>query len=261
MSLTLVIAPAIEPVTVEDAKDSLRVDVSTDDALIGFLIKAARRHAERYTSRALVEQTWNFKFGELPSKRAFYLPKGALRSVESFAYLDEDNSSTTIATTVYGVDTDGEKGVVYLKPAQSWPSATLWPHNAVTVQFKAGYGGFVENDAAESGTTTTAIKMTAHGLVTGDVIVNTTRFNAARTVTVVDADNVTVKAVTGQVDTDTIAKYDIGAVPEEIRQAILRHVDDMYRERGSVIVGQGFTAMPVPGLVGRLLYDYRLEWF
>ena len=159
------------------------------------------------------------------------------------------------------MDTNGEKGVVYLKPDQSWPSPTLWPFNAVTVQFKAGYGGFVANDAAEALTTTTTIVMTAHGMVTGDVIVNTTRSNAARAVTVVDANTVTVKAVTAQVDTDTIAKYDIGAVPEEIRQAILRHVDDMYLHRGSVIVGQGVAAMPVPGLVGQLLYDYKLEWF
>lgn len=63
------------------------------------------------------------------------------------------------------------------------------------------------NDTAESGTTTTNLKMTAHGLQTGDVIINTTRSNAKREVTRVDADNVTVTAVTGQTTGDTIEKY------------------------------------------------------
>jgi hypothetical protein len=66
---------------------------------------------------------------------------------------------------------------------------------------------FSENDAAEDETTTTNIEMAAHGLVTGDLIINETRSNAARIVTYVDDNNVTVAAVTGQTEGDTIAKY------------------------------------------------------
>ncbi len=63
------------------------------------------------------------------------------------------------------------------------------------------------NDAAESGTTTTNIKMTAHGLSNGDYIINSTRSNAVRSVTKVDADNITVSTVTGQTTADVIKKY------------------------------------------------------
>jgi len=62
-------------------------------------------------------------------------------------------------------------------------------------------------DVAETGTTETNITMTAHGLQTGDYIVNTTRGNAIRQVTVVDANNVTVASVTGQTSGDVIDKY------------------------------------------------------
>lgn len=58
--------------------------------------------------------------------------------------------------------------------------------------------------AAEAGTSTTNIKVTAHGLANGDVIINSTRGNAERAVTVVDADNVTVEAVASQTSGDTI---------------------------------------------------------
>lgn len=75
-------------------------------------------------------------------------------------------------------------------------------------------GGFLDQwipfypvaDSAEATTTTTKIKMTAHGLVNGDYIINTSRSNAVRVVTYVDADNITVSAVTGQVAGDVISK-------------------------------------------------------
>lgn len=71
------------------------------------------------------------------------------------------------------------------------------------------------DDEAESGTTTTNLKMTDHGLVAGDLIINATRSNAARLiVTKVDDNNVTVAAVTGQTTGDTIEVYKTEAATE-----------------------------------------------
>jgi len=56
------------------------------------------------------------------------------------------------------------------------------------------------------GTTETNLKLTAHGLSDGDYIVNQTRGNELRTVTVVDANNLTVASVTGQNAGDIIIK-------------------------------------------------------
>lgn len=75
------------------------------------------------------------------------------------------------------------------------------------------------NNTAEATTTTTNIKVTSHGLVSGDEIINTTRSNASRVVTVVDANNLTVTAVTGQTAGDSIKflrfkKYYVGYVKE-----------------------------------------------
>ncbi len=62
-------------------------------------------------------------------------------------------------------------------------------------------------EAAEVGTNETNIKITAHGLETGDLIVNTTRDNAARLITKVDDDNFTVASVADQDDGDSIDLY------------------------------------------------------
>lgn len=62
------------------------------------------------------------------------------------------------------------------------------------------------SDVAESGTTTTNIKMTAHGMATGDYIINSTRSGAVRQIVRFDANNVTVTAITGQTTNDVILK-------------------------------------------------------
>lgn len=57
---------------------------------------------------------------------------------------------------------------------------------------------------AESGTTSTNIKVTNHGLRTGDNIKNNTRGGVVLAVTVIDANNFSVAAITGQSAGDNI---------------------------------------------------------
>ncbi len=61
--------------------------------------------------------------------------------------------------------------------------------------------------AADTDTTTTTIHCTAHGLVVGDLICNTTRSNAYRLVLTKTNDDFTVAEIVGQVATDTIMRY------------------------------------------------------
>lgn len=58
--------------------------------------------------------------------------------------------------------------------------------------------------SAESGTTATNIKITAHGLSVGDFIYNSTRSQQRVITVVVDANNVTVETVTAQTSGDSI---------------------------------------------------------
>ncbi len=62
-------------------------------------------------------------------------------------------------------------------------------------------------DTTEAGTTTTNIKATSHGLITGNYIVNRSRSNAVRQIVKVDDDNFTVLAVTAQTSGDTFSKF------------------------------------------------------
>lgn len=56
----LIQAPALEPISLAEAKNHLRVDtdLTEDDLLIGMMISAARGIAERFTKRAIITQQW-----------------------------------------------------------------------------------------------------------------------------------------------------------------------------------------------------------
>ena len=86
-------------------------------------------------------------------------------------------------------------------------------------------------DTTESGTTTTNITLTGHGLVVGDRIYNTTRDAIRRVTSVPDVDNITVNAVTAQTNGDTIKTYKttITDTTQEAIIAINTNADEIYR--------------------------------
>lgn len=141
MALILVTGPETEPVTLAEAKLHCRVDLDTDDALIGSLITAAREYVERVCrpQLALISQTWRYVADELPASR-FELRPYPLRSVSSIVITDDDGNETTYSSANYLVDTASEPGRVTLKGTASWPSTTLRELNGFAVTFVAGFG-------------------------------------------------------------------------------------------------------------------------
>jgi len=62
MTSILLIAPPIEPISLDEVKTFLRVETGDDDALIAALIAAAHLHIESQTQLALVTQSWRLVF-------------------------------------------------------------------------------------------------------------------------------------------------------------------------------------------------------
>lgn len=115
---------------------------TTEDDLLTFLIQAAREHVEDITRRALLTQTWYAYLDEFPADRDFIrLPFGNLQSVTSVKYKDSAGTETTMTVaTDYLVETNGEQcGRIVLPYGVSWPSATLWPSNPITIEFVCGW--------------------------------------------------------------------------------------------------------------------------
>jgi uncharacterized phiE125 gp8 family phage protein len=139
----LVLAPTFEPVTLEELKLHLRIDVTviTEDDLLKAIITAAREHIEDICRRALLTQTWDFVIKEWPFCNYIKLPKGNLQTVTSIKWKDTDGVETSLTeTTDYLVETNGDQcGRIVLPYSLSWPSGTLYPSNPITIRFICGW--------------------------------------------------------------------------------------------------------------------------
>lgn len=142
-NLNLVLAPAIEPVSMGELKSHLRIEnsVTDEDNLLDSIIKASREHVEDITGRYLLTQTWDYSIQDWPDSGFIKLPGGKLQSVTSVKWKDTDGASTTLTlTTDYLVETNGEQcGRIVLPYGGSWPTGSLYPSNPITIQFKAGW--------------------------------------------------------------------------------------------------------------------------
>ena len=130
--------------TLAELKSNARVDISADDAELTRLGKEAREDLEDATGRAFVTQTWVTTLNRFPVagcgvNREIELRVCPVASVTSIVYLAPDGTPTTLATSVYDVDTKHEPALITLKNGQTWP-VTLVQARAVTITFIAGYG-------------------------------------------------------------------------------------------------------------------------
>lgn len=142
MALIMITAPAVEPVSLAEAKAHLRIDIDDEDTLIGGLITAARSHLEN-TARpklAMVNQTWEYIADSWPAGDTLELRPYPLVSVTSIKYTDDDGGETTYSSANYLVDTYSQPGRVRLKSASAWPGTTLRELNGLAIRFVAGYG-------------------------------------------------------------------------------------------------------------------------
>ena len=137
--LTRTVAPATEPVSVQEAKDWLRVSDTADDFTIQSLIVSAREKVEDDTGLSLLTQTWTWSIDRLPASSRLVLPFAPVQSVTSIKSYDVSDAESTVATSVYRVDTDGLIARIVLKDGQSWPSG-LRLQNGLLVTAVCGFG-------------------------------------------------------------------------------------------------------------------------
>jgi uncharacterized phiE125 gp8 family phage protein len=145
MSLRLITAPDALAVSLADMKAWLRVDFTTDDALIEGLITAAVQNIDGrdgWLGRALVQQTWELALDCFPTEIKIPLPP--LQSIASIKYDDAGGFEQTVSASDYTVDNAGRVGWVIPNAGFRWPN-TYRGANAVRVRFVAGYGTDNEN--------------------------------------------------------------------------------------------------------------------
>jgi uncharacterized phiE125 gp8 family phage protein len=136
MTMTLLTPPALEPVTLAELRQFLRLAGDSDDDLLTGLLKAARETLEAKTGLALINQTFRLHADGWPRSGILRIPKYPVRSVSAVAALLDDGTSVAIAGHDLHLSTRARPARLYLaerhRPAQSLCG--------LAVDFVAGFG-------------------------------------------------------------------------------------------------------------------------
>jgi hypothetical protein len=160
LKLTLVSAPAMLPLSLNEAKLYLRLDDddTLDDALVANLTRAAMEACERFTGRALISQTWDLFLdrwpgmaetplaeglavgADLPARvKAVALPRPPLQGVLHVKTYDEADTATPWPAANYFVDTASVPGRLVARTGHALPLPGR-AANGIEIRFSAGYG-------------------------------------------------------------------------------------------------------------------------
>ena len=155
MNPALVTAPAVEPLTLVEAKEHLKIDHTDEDTYISSLIASARVFCERYTKLALDEQTlkwtlqsWlgdnepaSYGLESIPALRSgekfIEVPVGPLSSVTSITTYDDDDNATVWNAANYYVASAHNR--IYRRVGITWPKPGR-AAEGIEIIYKAGFG-------------------------------------------------------------------------------------------------------------------------
>ena len=136
MPSILLTAPAVEPISLADAKSYLRVEHDADDSTIAALIAGARLHVESETRRALITQTWRLVRDAWPADSRIAVTPLPLRSLDAARVIRRDGTTQAFDVSGFAVD---KAGGILAFTAGALPA----PGRAVAgieLDVEAGYG-------------------------------------------------------------------------------------------------------------------------
>lgn len=140
-SLRRITEPAVEPVSIAEAKAHLRIDqdFTDDDLYVQSLISAARIHVENASSRTLILSQWQMKLDVFPGWD-IELPKPPIAPGDvTVSYIPSDSAYLPVLFANFRVDRDSTPAVIRPQWNGSWPSAR-GAENDVSITYWAGYG-------------------------------------------------------------------------------------------------------------------------
>ena len=133
MTLALVTPPALEPLSLAQVKDHLRVTHDAEDALLADLLRAARLHVEFAARSRLLTQVWRVYADHVPPE-GLALPVGPVQAVEVVTVFDADGTPTVLAASAYSLARGAEPACLVIDVP---PAAAA---NGVEIDLRCGFG-------------------------------------------------------------------------------------------------------------------------
>jgi uncharacterized phiE125 gp8 family phage protein len=139
MALIMTSNPAIEPVSLAEAKLHLRVDSASEDALISSLILTSRLHVETALDLALITQSWSYFVDSWPADPVMALPVRPVQSITAIRLYADNGTYETIPPSRYALDGASTPARLVRRDASTYPSPKRVA-NGIEIAFTAGYG-------------------------------------------------------------------------------------------------------------------------
>lgn len=135
MSAILLTAPAIEPVSLDEARAFLRVE-HNDDEVIAALLAGAHIHVEAATRRALITQSWRLSLDGWPEDGRLEVRPGPLQSLSVARVYDLENMAHDIDVGAFVPDL-GASTLVFAPWAVPAPGRS---NAGIALDVVVGYG-------------------------------------------------------------------------------------------------------------------------
>ncbi|MDW9877330.1 hypothetical protein GOA90_08745 [Sinorhizobium meliloti] len=133
---------AAKPVSLEEARAHLRVDVDDENTLITALIDAATSYLDGWSGvlgRCLINQVWMQSFSDWPDCRSVRLPFPDV-SAATVKFFDADNVEQTVSASLFERFEDERGTIIRFRDEFTYPTVFDDRRDGVRVEFTAGYG-------------------------------------------------------------------------------------------------------------------------
>jgi uncharacterized phiE125 gp8 family phage protein len=138
MPSILLTPPAVEPLTLAEAKAFLRVEHDDDDDVIAALIAGARIHVEAQTRRALIAQIWRLILDAWPADGRIAVLPVPLRSLVAARVWRLDGTTQAIDVDLFAADAASAPAVIsFAAGALRMPGRAV---AGIELDIEAGYG-------------------------------------------------------------------------------------------------------------------------
>lgn len=139
MRIKVIEPPALEPMTIEEAKKIMGITGGYDDDEMVSLLAQARQECEHYQRRRFITQTLDVYLDKFPSSSVLELIDcSPVQSIIHIKYTDYNGVTAELPSTSYVLDNVSEVNRLVLSRNCSWPSVELATVNGVVIRLIAG---------------------------------------------------------------------------------------------------------------------------
>jgi uncharacterized phiE125 gp8 family phage protein len=140
MNVTVLVAPAAEPLALAEAKDYLRIAYDGEDGLVAGLIASARARIEELAGVAMISRTLRVTLDRWPNgaleRRSMRLPVKPADELVAVRVFDYSGAAETV-TERFDLDIGRAARLVWASGAFPWPRRRI---NAIEIDYTAGFG-------------------------------------------------------------------------------------------------------------------------